>query len=112
MNKEIKEALGEIKQYLSIDLGGGFSMCALCEYRGLTGFMESLEHEELCPIATINTALEEYGKPKTVTREFLDNTLDLVSGCAAFGGGVHLDAFEEGLISLLENEDIEVEGDK
>ena len=92
MNKEIKEALERIGSLVFSDIPSKLQLRK--------------------DIATIRTILEAYGKPKTVPREFLDNTLDLVSGCAAFGGGVHLDAFEEGLISLLENEDIEVEGDK
>ena len=67
-NKQIQEAMDEIKQYLSIDLRGGMSMCALCGNKGLTGFMESLAHKDTCPFSVIRAALEQY-KPKTVSRE-------------------------------------------
>ena len=98
MNKEIKEARKLLHAIEGV-FDAAFDNGALIQGSTIKAMM------------TLYTALEAY-KPKTVPREFLDNTLDLVSGCAAFGGGVHLDAFEEGLISLLENEDIEVEGDK
>jgi len=108
MNKEIKEALEWAEVEVKVEENWLDN-----HYDGDGLDVEAADRRrELRILRTLRTALEEYGKPKTVPREFLDNALDLVSGCAAFGGGVHLDAFEEGLISLLENEDIEVEGDK
>ena len=111
MNKEIKEALERMEKRATNTLRKNFTARHLWVYRNHRREQCRYALAEIRTIRTLRTALEAY-KPKTVPREFLDNALDLVSGCAAFGGGVHLDAFEEGLISLLENEDIEVEGDK
>ena len=108
MNKEIKEALDKATCIIAEII---YSVSENGDLYPNDDFLKKQLQAISNHLRTIRTALEAY-KPKTVPREFLDNALDLVSGCAAFGGGVHLDAFEEGLISLLENEDIEVEGDK
>ena len=96
MNKEIKEALEWLRSGISFmekTIKGNWAVL----------------RTELSILYTIRTALESYGKPKTVKREWVG---DFIYGTYARLSRNDQEAAEEYALGLLKDEDIEVEGDK
>ena len=108
MKKEIKEALEWAEVEVKVEENWLDN-----HYDGDGLDVEAADRRrELRILRTLRTALEEYGKPKTVSREWVENIVDEIKELIGRYGEFYETTFKERFTSELREQGIEVEGDK
>ena len=119
MTKPSEKDIQEAMEWVGLALEPFDDVCSYDHH----GYCQShFGHEKPCPYEpeeqekhqhTIRTALEEYGKPKTVTREWVNQVVEEADECGTglLGiGCVKKNDFKSRLIQKLKEQGIEITG--